>query len=120
MIINACLVVGLFALGAWAAESWVWWTVGCLIGVIVVWQLLGLAFLPSAWRRQAQQRKRTHDLMSSMLGVYANLGAHGPASAAFIRKQCEEASTKGVVWPASLFALLDDIQARGSTFGQAP
>ena len=55
-------------------------------------------------------------LLSEMNGVYCELAPSGPYSARHIEHRARSAADKGVVWPAPLFALLDDINNRGGRF----
>ncbi len=55
-------------------------------------------------------------LLSEMIGVYAELGPSGPYSARHIEHRARSAADKGVVFPAPLFVMLDDINRRGGQF----
>lgn len=55
-------------------------------------------------------------LLKAMNDVYSELGSDGPFSARHIEERAKRATDAGVVWPAPLFALLDDIQGRGGRF----
>lgn len=55
-------------------------------------------------------------VFQEMNGVYCELTPSGPFSARHIEHRAETAAEKGVVWPAPLFAVLDDINSRGGKF----
>jgi hypothetical protein len=47
-----------------------------------------------------------------MLYCYGELNSNGPISARRLLERLKSASEKGVVWPAPLYALIDDVMAR--------
>jgi hypothetical protein len=47
------------------------------------------------------------------VGAYSALSSPGVLSARHIQDMASDAQKRGVVWPGSLFALLDDVMARG-------
>jgi hypothetical protein len=47
-----------------------------------------------------------------MATIYNELRSDGPISAEYIRDRAKQATDEGVVWPAPLFALLDDTVRR--------
>jgi len=59
---------------------------------------------------------KTVKLLQEMNGVYCELAPSGPYSARHIEHRARTAADRGVVWPAPLFALLDDIISRGGRF----
>ncbi|MFN9358536.1 MAG: hypothetical protein ACK55V_11825 [Alphaproteobacteria bacterium] len=70
--------------------------------------MLGLGFTWPNWRG--------FRLLFLMQDVYRNLHSHGPISASFVLSRLRHAADRGVVWPAPLMALLDDINKRGGRF----
>jgi hypothetical protein len=56
---------------------------------------------------------KVRDLTGTMLLCYNAMKSAGPISAAHIREMLASSAQKGVVWPAPLFALIDDVLARG-------
>lgn len=54
-------------------------------------------------------------LVSSMLDCYSAMDADGPISARHVREQLTVATQAGVVWPAPVYVLLDDVTARTGT-----
>ncbi len=70
--------------------------------------MLGLGFTWPNWRG--------FRLLFLMQDVYRNLHSHGSISASFVLSRLRHAADRGVVWPAPLMALLDDINKRGGRF----
>jgi hypothetical protein len=52
-------------------------------------------------------------LTQQMSICYSALDSHGTISAPHVRESLAVSAQKGVVWPAPLYALLDDVMARG-------
>ena len=73
-----------------------------------IWNVPNLPFL-------SVSRKAKH-LMQSMLSVYSELRSNGFISAQHIRERAQETSKEGVIWPSTLFVVLDDIIARTGRF----
>jgi hypothetical protein len=94
------------------SDGWAW---GGYITCAVLY-LLGLAlmtaFLPFVWREQAKNVKWVKSLIAEMLRCYSALASDGPVSARHLLEQLRVAADKGVVWPAPLYALLDDVMTR--------
>jgi hypothetical protein len=67
-------------------------------------------------RLQSRARRKVISLMELMIGVYSELQPNGATSALRVRQRVEQAAAEGVVWPSTLFALLDDIIARSGRF----
>jgi hypothetical protein len=55
-------------------------------------------------------------LKDAMTSVYAQLSSEGVISARHILEEVKKAAAQGVVWPGSLYAMLDDIVARSARF----
>ncbi len=108
-IINAIFFIGL-AVGAFALE---WEVVGIVIlGIYVLITAVSVIALPFAWKKQSAARKLVTDLILSIDGVYREMGSSGPISARHIAEKAKKSSDLGVVWPAPLFAMLDDVLSR--------
>lgn len=69
--------------------------------------LVSLSFV-DLWRK----RKAAHAIARAMLYSYAELNSDGPISARRLLERLSSASEKGVMWPAPLYALMDDVIAR--------
>ncbi len=121
-ILNGVLYVGIAALAVWASskgwinESIAWWTSGVCAFLFLLSAALSTFALPFAWRKQASARQHVAKLLSTMATVYNELKSDGPISAKYIRDRATNAAQEAVVWPAPLFALLDDIISRTGRF----
>ncbi len=110
------LIVGIilyFAFLSIGKENW-----GAISSVLVA----GLWFISTAWMaistpfywlNRSKTRKQTTKLISEMLSVHAALDSVGGLSAKHIRERAKHAADAGVVWPAPLFTLLEDVERRG-------
>ena len=54
--------------------------------------------------------------MGRMSSFYAEFTSDGPISTAYFRQELIALKEKGVVWPVSIWALLDDVEDRGLKF----
>jgi hypothetical protein len=118
LLLIAVFFGGLVALALWAegggllsstASGWILGSCGLLFVALTSVSTLALPF---AWHAQAKARRNVHKLMTTMSTIYNELKSDGPISAQHIRERCTAAANDGVVWPAPLFALLDDVNAR--------
>jgi hypothetical protein len=95
------------------------WLVGAnlVLGVLFVagfaWSTV---WLPRSWWVVHQEKLKIAALLDEMNCVYAELNSNGPISARHIEERARNAANAGVVWPAPLFALLDDINRRDGKF----
>lgn len=109
------LVLGLGIAGVlfwFAPDSTVMrWVAGIVAGLTLLGALFSLVVFPFLYPSvRAQQQKFARTVMA-MTDAYSTLGG-SPASVPHIRKMVERATDAGVVWPAPLMALLDDIAER--------
>ncbi len=58
---------------------------------------------------------RLVELPAEMVGFYAELHSAGPLSVKRVRHQAQKLADAGAVWPGGVWALLDDLEARGAT-----
>lgn len=121
----------LIGLVFWVVVWWLLWSLSrvhlfpkaWLDGTAVVLGLLfllGLAWstlsLPGTWWQIRKTKREIMVLLDQMAGVYADLKSDGPISADHIRQRAQAASKAGVVWPAPLFVLLEDVAGRTGRF----
>lgn len=93
------------------------WALGISVTWIAIFLLLAalqVISLPFAWRQQTKTRTLVADLMKEMLLTYDELKDDAPVSVQRVRDVAERAANKGVAWPSTLFALLDDMKARNA------
>lgn len=109
------LVIGLAVAGVlvWLApESTVMlWIAGIIAGFTVLGAAFSLVVFPFLYPGVRAQRQRFQATVMGMIDAYTALGG-SPASVPHIRKLVDRATDNGVVWPAPLMALLDDIADR--------
>lgn len=115
---NAILFGGISALGFWLrsgniiSENVASWIAGICLSLLLFFAATSTLALPYLWYNQAKARRRVRDLLATMTTLYNEHRSDGPISAHYIRERASDASAKGVVWPAPLFAILDDVISR--------
>jgi hypothetical protein len=121
-LVNAIFFGGIAALTLWAASK-VWigqtaaeWTSGICVALFVLLGVISTIALPFAWHTQIKARQNVRSILSAINAVDSELRSDGPISAQHIRSRANSAAQIGVVWPAPLFAMLDDIIARTGRF----
>jgi hypothetical protein len=70
------------------------------------------AALVSRWGAYKRSTEYIRSIVREMIACYIELDSTGPVSARHLRGRLMAAEEKGVVWPAPLHALLDDVTAR--------
>ena len=109
------LVIGLSIAGglAWLApdSTVALWIAGIVAGVTVLSVGFSLVVFPFAYPGVRAQRQKFHATVMGMVDAYTALGG-APASVSHIRKLVDRGTDAGVVWPAPLMVLLDDIADR--------
>jgi hypothetical protein len=116
ILLNAMLAGLAIGVALWVDEEWASWAAAIVVGLLAIYTILLTVFLPFAWRRQSAARKAVRELLSAMNAVYLELETDGPISASHIYKRLEDTTTIGVVWPASVYSMLDDVLAREGRF----
>lgn len=87
------------------------WTAGIIAGLTLLWTAFSVVVFPFLYPRIRSDRQKFEATVMGMRDAYISLGG-SPASVAHIRKLVDRATDAGVVWPAPLMALLDDIAER--------
>jgi hypothetical protein len=109
------LVIGLAIAGVlvWVApdSTVMLWIAGMIAGVTILGTAFSLIVFPFLYPGVRAQRQKFHATVMGMIDAYTALGG-SPASIPHIRKLLDRATDNGVVWPAPLMALLDDIAER--------
>jgi hypothetical protein len=122
LLVNGVLFGGIGAFAVWAnssrwiSESSMGWIVGICVALFLLFAVIGTIALPGVWYKQGKARRQVLNLLTTMATIYTELQSDGPISAQHIRARANDATQQGVVWPAPLFALLDDITARTGRF----
>jgi hypothetical protein len=109
------LVIGLAIAGA---LLWVFpnstiaqWVAGIVAGLTLLGAAFSLVVFPFLYPSIRAQRLKLNATVMGMTDAYTTLGG-SPSSVPHIRKLVDRATDAGVVWPAPLMALLDDIADR--------
>lgn len=109
------LVIGLSLAGVliWLApnSTVMQWTAGIIAALTLLNTAFSLVVFPFLYPEVRTQRQKFERTVRGMLDAYATLGG-SPASVPHISKMVERATDAGVIWPAPLMALLDDIAER--------
>jgi len=113
LVANAVLFIGLGSAALYLGWEWVG---GILIGIFFLLTAISIFALPFAVWRFYKARKQIAELLLSMSTAYQCLNSGGPISVRHLQEMINVSINKGAVWPAPLFALLDDIQARDGRF----
>jgi hypothetical protein len=122
LLINAVFFGAIAALALWAAsKGWIGetgagWTAGTSVALFLFFGAISTFALPFSWCAQAKARRNVRNLLLAMNTIYNELRSDGPIGAQHIRERVSSAAEDGVVWPAPLFAVLDDIIARAGRF----
>lgn len=97
-------------------ERWLWLVGLVLFGLFAIEAIWSLVNLPRVWWAVHAAQKKIAAIFEQMNGVYCALDSHGPISAQHITELVKKSADAGVVWPAPLYVLLEDISARGGRF----
>jgi hypothetical protein len=94
------------------------WRIALSCGVLFLIFALKSVFIdfPRAYRNQSEMMGKIMNMLHEMARLYHEVSLDGPMSAAYLRDRAFEVAKLNVVWPAPLFAVLDDIIARGGRF----
>jgi len=115
-LLNATLIAMFVGGAIWIDQSWVFWLAVVPVVILMAFSVISTGALPFAWRQQSKAKGRVVDLIGAMSGVYAELMSDGPISASHIKYRLEDVAAKGVVWPAPVFAVLEDVLGRTGRF----
>ena len=76
---------------------------------------LGAVILFVAGPEVKARHRRTLGIVDAMKTFYIETRPSGPVSVPFLRRRVEELRQLGVIWPGTLWALLDDLEQRSVT-----
>ncbi|SFP86380.1 hypothetical protein SAMN04488047_11521 [Tranquillimonas alkanivorans] len=111
----ALYLVGLVGLYALVPNLPAAWLIAAGLAGGVIYLLFTLAVLVSAiragpkWRRM---RETTETLIDKMTSFHVEMRGSGPISVRYLRDRMQQLTEAGVIWPQSLWSLLDDLEAR--------
>jgi hypothetical protein len=118
-LVMGCIILAILAFltyRGWIGEAVTIWAACIVIGLLCVGFLISLAALPAYWTGLYRTSEKVRGLLKQMSDVYGELNPHGLISARFIRERAAIAAERGVIWPSSLFVLLEDVEARAGYF----
>lgn len=98
------------------SEVWAIGISGTCVSLFLLFLLTSVCGLPLAWAAQRKGRGHVRLMLAEMQGVYNATWSDGPISAVHIRQKIEAAAKNGVVWPAPLYVMTDDVLARSGRF----
>lgn len=98
------------------ADTTTGWAIGIVVVIFLLMFALATLSLPGLWMGQRAERKKIINLLGGMVGLYNELKSDGAISAPHIRQRAQMIAAEGAVWPAPLFAVLDDVVARTGRF----
>lgn len=81
-----------------------------LFAIGTVWSFVAYLSFRQRWKAL---RPKLVDLPAEMINFYSELHSDGPLSVKRVRQQTQRLADMGAVWPGAVWALLDDIEARG-------
>lgn len=125
------LVANLIGVGLWIVVGGAFWLLSLvhlfpkswlgglnvILGFIFIACLIWSAiWLPRNWWLVHKAKRKIIELLDAMNGLYAELHSAGPISARHIEHRARSTADAGVVWPAPLFVMLDDINRRDGKF----
>lgn len=117
LIIAVVMCAGLLFLKSYVPATPDWVLVGGLLllaGGWLLWTVVSCVLLLIHGPRIAEARKEARGAFRAALDFYGEFwNTAGPISLAHYRKRMEEAKAAGIVWPQALWALVDDMEARG-------
>jgi hypothetical protein len=87
------------------------WIAGTIAGLTVLLVAFSVVLFPFVYPAARAQREKFTAVITGMTDAYRTLNG-SPASVSHVRKLVDRATEAGVVWPAPLMALLDDINER--------
>lgn len=117
LVITVAITAALIALKIYVPGTPDWLVLGgvglSIVGFILV-TAYSLVALIVYGPRVAAERKRVLDTIKAAVDFYTEFhDPGGTISLAHYRRRMEEAKDKGIVWPQSLWALIDDMEHRG-------
>lgn len=87
------------------------WVAGIVAGLTLLSAAFSIVVFPFIYPSVREKRQKFDTIVVAMTDAYTTLSG-SPASVPHIRKLVDRATDAGVVWPAPLMALLDDVADR--------
>lgn len=115
-IITAALCAGLVALNAYFPGTPDWLVLGGIVVIAsgyILLILVSLIALVVHGPKVAATRNAAMETIRAAIDFYTEFHSPGTISLPHYRMRMEEARQKGIVWPQTLWALIDDMEHRG-------
>ncbi|MDZ4069767.1 MAG: hypothetical protein U1E06_23495 [Tabrizicola sp.] len=112
LIIVTTAVIGATRMG-WISEVTAFWTLLVALGLMTAGTIVSFFGYLSFRQRWKSMRPSLVDLPRAMIDFYSEMHSEGPLSVRRVRQQAQRLADMGTVWPGGVWALLDDMEARG-------
>jgi hypothetical protein len=109
----AIIAAATAAIAEWLVDGLGIWIVAAMGAWWLMNNALTIMEFPKLSRKLADWRNVVDGLTDRMLVTYAQMQSDGVISARHILDSAKKAAEAGVVWPAPLFVVLEDVIARG-------
>jgi hypothetical protein len=97
----------------WVSDVTAFWIFLVALGLMVAGTVMSFFGYLSFRQRWKSMRPKLVDLPIAMIDFYGEVHSEGPLSVRRVRQQAQRLADMGAVWPGGVWALLDDMEARG-------
>ena len=98
---------------SWISEQAAFWVVVVAFGLLAGGTIISFVSYLSFRQRWTASKQVLVDLPRAMVGFFGEVHSTGPLSIRRVREQSQKLADMGTVWPGVVWALLDDLEARG-------
>ena len=98
---------------SWISEQAAFWVVVVAFGLLAGGTIISFISYLSFRQRWTASKQVLVDLPRAMVGFFGEVHSTGPLSIRRVREQSQKLADMGTVWPGVVWALLDDLEARG-------
>nr|WP_296429789.1 hypothetical protein [Roseovarius sp. BRH_c41] len=112
LVIVVAAIIGIHAIGWIGEETALLLIVGAgfLFAISTVWSFIAYLSFRQRWKGL---HPKLVSLPCEMINLYKELHSDGPLSVKRVRQEIERIAVMGAVWSGAVWALLDDMEARG-------
>jgi hypothetical protein len=112
LIIVTAAAIGATRMG-WISDVTAFWIFLVALGLMAAGTIVSFFGYLSFRQRWKSMRPSLVDLPRAMIDFYSEVHSEGPLSVRRVRQQAQRLADMGTVWPGGVWALLDDMEARG-------
>lgn len=112
LVIVTTAAIGATRMG-WISEVTFFWVSLVALGLMAAGTIASFFGYLSFRQRWKSMRPSLVDLPRAMIDFYSEVHSEGPLSVRRVRQQAQRLADMGTVWPGGVWALLDDMEARG-------